>query len=461
MKQPRRWKRCLSIQILSPMNSKNLPRFASSRSALVILTLVLSFFITNLLTAQQSQMPWTINPAFGTTNKAWDVERDAAYNVNVHGGFNPTAVKHMTSAGLLMWTYNTGYNNYVGDMCVDSVGNIYVTGAYPARIAKINTAGVALYNTAGVNGVAYWAITASCSKGAIVVGVSDSTKGGYLAYVNPSTGALVSQTLISSPKQDIRAICSSANGNYYVLTSDAGSNERCIGVDKNFNVLFNVPSRHNPSYMNTPLYSPSTQGYNGIAADLMFVYTTSGDSIFKRDMFTGALLAKAGVVSGSKDANSGVWVDACGNIHVGNSFGFVKFNPSLAQIGVFTTGNVVYDVSGEMVNNEVLSCGNTFVSSMPANACASVTCNGGTSAIVEPVKEGIRIYPNPSTGQFTIALPAGEKSVQVYDMLGNLVEEQTLNASQIQMGNKAYAKGIYLVRVIKGTEIFTEKLVVE
>lgn len=433
------------------------------RTKLLPPAILFSLFVSVTAFAQtKSAMPWVTNPAFTTLNRGWDIEKDPMGNINAFGGYNGTQLKHYTPTGSLMWTHNTLYTQMVGDLAVDSLGNSYVTASYPASILKVNTSGVQQYKTTGVPGIAYWAIVTNCTKGKVVVGISDSTKGGYLAYMDPNTGALGTQVKVSNPGQDVRALCSSANGNYYLLTSDFGSNERCIGVDKNFNVLFNVPSLHNPTYMNTPLYSPATQGFNGIAADLQFVYTHSGDSVYKRDMFTGALLARAAVTSGSKDLHSGIYVDACGFVYAGNNFGFVKFNSSLVQNGIFTTGNGTFDISEAVANGEVLSTGNGHVASMQANACGAPVCNGATSGLKELANGKLTVFPNPSKGSFTIRTAAAqEKHIEIYDAQGKLVYGKPASGMETVIELPGIAKGLYFIRVTGISEVITERLVIE
>ena len=65
----------------------------------------------------------------------------------------------------------------------------------------------------------------------------------------------------------------------------------------------------------------------------------------------------------------------------------------------------------------------------------------GTAEGVEDIDSNaeITIYPNPTTGIFTVQ---GEREIEVYDLFGRLVLRS--NKSQIDMGS--YPKGIYIVR---------------
>ena len=68
-------------------------------------------------------------------------------------------------------------------------------------------------------------------------------------------------------------------------------------------------------------------------------------------------------------------------------------------------------------------------------------CNTPPVTVRENVKNHvIDIFPNPTTGMFTVANATGD--IQVYDLLGNLVLRS--NKKEIDMGN--YPSGIYIVR---------------
>jgi|GEM_PF-4100630 len=427
------------------------------------------FICTGSLRAQQGNpnnelkiQNWSVTPIFSSLNRAWDVERDASDNVIVFGGTNPMRIIKYTPIGAALWIHTTSYTQSVGDLALDSAGNTYVTAGYDASITKVNAGGSLAYKTTNVPGITYWALAASCKKNAIVLAYSDSTKGGYLAYIDLATGALTNQTKITGVKQDIRAICASPNGNYYLLTSDAGTNERVMGVDKNFGVLFDQPSLHNPSFSNTPLYSAGTQGYNGIAADMSFVYTNDGATLYKRDISNGNSLGSVAIAGGTKDANSGVWVDGCGNIFVGAANAVNKYTSSLVFVTNYNVAGAVYDISGESsTNGELAVCGNAFVASIPTSACAATTCSTTTS-INENELDETSIYPNPSNGIFTIKTSNNnEKQISIFDVLGKLVYETTTDTKDVVINTLNTERGIYFVRIISGSEVNTLRITLQ
>ena len=77
--------------------------------------------------------------------------------------------------------------------------------------------------------------------------------------------------------------------------------------------------------------------------------------------------------------------------------------------------------------------------------------------------EGIKIYPNPTTNQLTIALESNNQKVEVTiaDITGKTIYSTTASETQkIEVNTKDYSAGVYVVQ-IQGTDfIETKKLIV-
>ena len=72
----------------------------------------------------------------------------------------------------------------------------------------------------------------------------------------------------------------------------------------------------------------------------------------------------------------------------------------------------------------------------------------------------IGIFPNPNSGQFTLTLPTKElATIVVTNMLGAVVlqKQTTVNTNQLNLTN--FGKGIYLVEVHQGAQVYREKVV--
>ena len=75
-----------------------------------------------------------------------------------------------------------------------------------------------------------------------------------------------------------------------------------------------------------------------------------------------------------------------------------------------------------------------------------------------------KIYPNPNTGQFTIAYDRNLliKDVLVYDVNGRVIKRQVLqSASKLEVELSEVPAGLYMVQVIHAEGSFTERVLVE
>jgi len=75
----------------------------------------------------------------------------------------------------------------------------------------------------------------------------------------------------------------------------------------------------------------------------------------------------------------------------------------------------------------------------------------------------ITIYPNPNSGQFTLALGNVNSNnlVEIYDIMGKKVFSKTVNKNKITIDIANQPKGIYLVKVSNGNNFYTQKIVYE
>ncbi len=70
------------------------------------------------------------------------------------------------------------------------------------------------------------------------------------------------------------------------------------------------------------------------------------------------------------------------------------------------------------------------------------------------------IYPNPNNGQFNIAIDSDESTlIEVYDLMGKQVFNSKMNETIKKIDISDQPKGIYLVRITIGNNVFNEKIV--
>ena len=95
----------------------------------------------------------------------------------------------------------------------------------------------------------------------------------------------------------------------------------------------------------------------------------------------------------------------------------------------------------------------------------SVTQAGAPTAIDEEVAEGISVYPNPTSGMFTVGLGAieGKATCQIVNANGSIIETREINAdsnSEIVFDCNVNS-GVYFVRIISGNNVWTKRVVIE
>lgn len=92
-------------------------------------------------------------------------------------------------------------------------------------------------------------------------------------------------------------------------------------------------------------------------------------------------------------------------------------------------------------------------------------CLGTSTSIAEIFEDDFKIYPNPSSGKFTINFSkpfVNPATIYIYDMVGKLIynrENIVRKNVQVDLGNTK--KGFYLISIISNKEIFTKKILIK
>lgn len=108
--------------------------------------------------------------------------------------------------------------------------------------------------------------------------------------------------------------------------------------------------------------------------------------------------------------------------------------------------------------NKVLFKGGGTAGAFTHELSGEVYCNGLLSVDLNE-SQRFDVYPNPSNGTFVLELGQGVWNVMVFDMMGRLVLESTMeNQGELNMSN--CEKGVYFVKVTDGTNDFNKKIIV-
>ncbi len=333
--------------------------------------------------------PWTVNPAMPNSQKVWEIESDSSGNAYIYGGDWPNCkLQKYNLSGVLQWTNTTaGYDSssWIGTLATDLVGNSYVTVGSSARIKKVNTAGVTQWNTSGGFLDEYWSLAFNCDYTKLICGGTRltgliPTGDGKAFDINMTNGNVISSitvakaipSFIINDPNEIRSICSSPNGNYYFHTLDT------IGaLTQSMVINWRLLTSYSFAY-SSPSYGFTPQPQHVIRATSNYIYTMNGQTIFRRDISTGAVINQAAIpgggytdplfVQGISPNNNGIAIDSCGNVYVGSNNKVHKYDAALNLLSSANTPNVVYDVAiGK--NGEVLACGNGYATSLNMSAC--------------------------------------------------------------------------------------------
>ncbi len=82
------------------------------------------------------------------------------------------------------------------------------------------------------------------------------------------------------------------------------------------------------------------------------------------------------------------------------------------------------------------------------------------TAINEPKEITKLVYPNPSQGIFYV--PLNSQNVHIFDMTGRLVEhEESTDGEVKRIEMKSLARGIYVLKIFTGQEVYTQKIMVQ
>ena len=340
--------------------------------------------------------PWTVNPPMPNSNKVFHIQSDSNGNAYMYGGDSPFVLEKYNSSGVYQWTFNSGVDSsttWMGSLITDPAGNSIITGGTPPIITKVNTSGTQVWTNTGGSLDEYWNLAFNCDYTQLVVGGTRLTGfpapngSGRIYNINPNSGAVISNVLLGYalhysvfglPTEDpneVRALSSSPNGNYYFLTLDTVGS-----IKPNLAINYETLSTYRYAY-GSPNYGFTPQGQSTLRATGTDLYSMDGANVHKRSIGTGAIVATAaipggavvtsGLVPGSAAKNGGIAIDSCGNVYVGSQTQVVKYDANLNQLSTAATPSAVYDIA-ITTNGNILASGNGFAININMSACAPI-----------------------------------------------------------------------------------------
>ncbi len=400
--------------------------------------------------------------------------------------------------------------NRCSGVSFDGAGNVYIADKNNNVIRKINSLGIvttfAGNDTAGYSGDGGSAISAKLSAPCAVA--TDAAGNVYIAdngnnvirivdvagtintYAGNDTAGYTGDGLsadhasLNSPQ----GIALDAAGNLYIADAmnhvirrvDAGGIINTIAGNGSYGF-----SGNGGAAVDAALSNPS-----GVALDAagnLYIADLNNNVVRKMDMTTGDINAFAGnhtAGSGGDGAAataaqlsfpSSVSVDNAGSIYItdqGNNT--VRRVDSLGVISLFAgnhtngyTGDGLAPTSAKLNSPTSVAAdgwGKIYIADNGNNVIRAVTYGVAAVSPLPATAAGIKVFPNPSTGVFTLQLPqtGNAATVTVLDVLGCIVATKSVDNS-IQTTTIDVAKmpaGSYLLQVSTASKTYKEKLVI-
>lgn len=98
-----------------------------------------------------------------------------------------------------------------------------------------------------------------------------------------------------------------------------------------------------------------------------------------------------------------------------------------------------------------------------AYALISMTIDTSGLVALDPPSSfaAFTVYPNPTNGNFSLKTEPSiqAKQVQVFDLTGRLLQQQSFMESTIELGLKDQPQGIYLIQLTIGTDTFLRRII--
>lgn len=325
----------------------------------------------------------------------------------------------------------------------DTTASVAVSGVTATGyLAMISTTGVV---TAPVNGTAYQ--------------VNDMLGAGKVVYVgtnaNFALSGLTANTNYSITVYPYNAECiggplyAATPANDEILTTGAP----CVGGTETFSNLGSSAS----SYA-TRTWT-GNNGINWSATDARTDQDLNGDAIALRvGTLTNTTFITTGIGTLSFNYQRVFTGDSVLKVFVNG----VQYG---ADINVTSTATATYSQAINVSGNatiEIRNSGNRVIIDDVA-----WTCYGGSPRAAAEVKKGtavlnneVKLYPNPSNGQFQLDFAGENADITVFDSLGkNILSKKLASQEVIDLGTSQ--KGIYIVVIKSGNTTTTKKVAIK
>lgn len=138
----------------------------------------------------------------------------------------------------------------------------------------------------------------------------------------------------------------------------------------------------------------------------------------------------------------------------------IRTNSSPFAFDIIRDSNGDFIVCGLMQQGSLILGNDTlYVSSNTKLFIAKFADNSNTAVNEFIYSEGINIFPNPSSGKFTIQSTEKISSIEIINLLGEKIYSITVNSKQETVNLSSHPKGIYFVQVLSEGQSTVRKIV--
>ena len=245
------------------------------------------------------------------------------------------------------------------------------------------------------------------------------------------------------------------------------------GYGDNFNIINNTFYRCTPSQIDNGMTN-CTWANNIFYSDSspIFAGTATGQS-FAGNIYQGTLGLT--IASGMKNINPLLALNS------DNYYGLTAASPAidassnsypslLAISGIDDDSTIVYDVQGQHRPSSILlkdvGCDEYTTGTITNRPLALSDTGPSYLNIVTDVAPNINkqgeftIYPNPSSGVFKINSSKKIASLEVVNLIGEIIYSAQINSNEAEIDLHNPAKGVYFVKLIYSDESMTEKKII-
>jgi len=403
--------------------------------------------------------------------------------------------------------------NTPGGVCVDTLGNVYIADQNANVIRKVDTFGIiTTYAGNGTPGYSGDGGPALAAEMEYLTGVTADRKGNI--YIADEFNEVIR-------KVDATGIITTYAGNGTIgFSGDNGPATNAqmwhpadVGVDRMGNVYTvdqdnsAVRKIDTSGIITTVAGIPGSSGYNGdgipaTAAQLNFpqgIGVDSAGNVFVADFYnnrirkintvTGIITTVAGNGTagfsgdGGQATNAEIWnasavgLDQYGNIYVSD-----YYNSRVRK--VFANG-IIMTIAGDDTEGysgdggpataaeinfpqgvTANSHGVVYIADY-ANARVRVVTDVPDSALPLSVNKniaanGLKIFPNPSKGKFSVKVPGNFQQValEIYDAIGAKVYENLYHSPPVNLDLIGFPPGVYVLHLESGNNSYIQKLII-